>query len=422
VIRNQAILLSNFAWNLTGGVSVAAASFLLQVIIARAGGPSLLGNYSIAMAYVAPIYMFSALQLRQILATDVINQFPFQVYFCLRIATTFLASLIILVGIASDPALPTQLIFAIACFKSAEWIGDIFLGLFQKVQRIDLIGKSLLIKSAVLLLSCTAVLLTYNQIALGFLITTIFTAATVYFFDFRLGFQKIDKDQQVFTAPIEISALWQLLHTTLPLGFVMFLIALHANIPKYFIQAQLGIEALGLFSGLFMVANVPSLVVQSTVQPLAAKFALCAANRDKNQFLKLLAMTSIVGLAMSVISIFIMTMFGEKLYTVLLGPRFFKPNVLKIIMLALSIQFITPYGVALTALRCTKPQVFLQALITATTTTGCYFLIQRYGLAGAAYSVLIGNLVRAAGLSFLLVFAMQKTFIDHIDHQKRRIV
>src|ERR1035441_7561447 len=94
--RPSASLRSSFAWTLAGNAFYAAAQWATLSLIAKLGGSQMLGQYALAVALTTPLVMFSHLNLRAVLATDVDGRRPFGDYVALRLGVSGFG----LVGIA----------------------------------------------------------------------------------------------------------------------------------------------------------------------------------------------------------------------------------------------------------------------------------------------------------------------------------
>src|SRR5438270_6565675 len=85
-----ASLRSNFTWTFAGNTIYAAGQWAILSLLAKLGSSEMLGQYALAIALTAPVVMFSHLNLRAVIATDVAQKHPFQDYLAVRlIATTF---------------------------------------------------------------------------------------------------------------------------------------------------------------------------------------------------------------------------------------------------------------------------------------------------------------------------------------------
>src|SRR5699024_2920764 len=113
---------------------------LLLIIIAKLSNPEMVGIFTLGLAITAPIVLFLRLHLRNALSTDMRNEHNFNDYLSLRLLSTVIFLLIMLVITIFYPVdLKTSLIiFVLSIGKSFESLSDIFQGLWQKNERLDL--------------------------------------------------------------------------------------------------------------------------------------------------------------------------------------------------------------------------------------------------------------------------------------------
>ena len=71
---------SSLVWGVIGSVAFGLSQWLLIVILARTGTATLVGQFSLALAVVAPVQMIANMQLSNVLATDAGSRFSFGTY------------------------------------------------------------------------------------------------------------------------------------------------------------------------------------------------------------------------------------------------------------------------------------------------------------------------------------------------------
>src|SRR6202167_3036709 len=98
-VRAEAIpappLRVSFSWTLAGNFIYAVTQFGVLSVLAKLGNPAVVGQYALALAISAPIFMFTNLQLRGVQATDARHQYQFADYFTLRCLATLVGVLTI---------------------------------------------------------------------------------------------------------------------------------------------------------------------------------------------------------------------------------------------------------------------------------------------------------------------------------------
>ena len=141
-------LRSNFVWILSGNVVYAVCQWCMIVALAKLGNAFMVGQFSLALAIATPVLMFSNLHLRAVQATDARRLSSFAEYLQLRAAMT-LAGLAVIAGITwfgHYEQHTAMVILAVALAKAIETLSDIHYGLFQLNDRLDQIGRSMILR------------------------------------------------------------------------------------------------------------------------------------------------------------------------------------------------------------------------------------------------------------------------------------
>jgi O-antigen/teichoic acid export membrane protein len=90
-------LRANFSWTFVGNAVNAGSWFAMTIVLAKLGSPEHVGQFALGLAIAAPVFMFATLRLRDVQATDAKQEYVFGDYFALRIITTVLALLAVVV-------------------------------------------------------------------------------------------------------------------------------------------------------------------------------------------------------------------------------------------------------------------------------------------------------------------------------------
>src|SRR5690349_6038498 len=83
---------SNDLWAVIANIGYALSQWTVVAILARQGSPATLGEYTLALALSAPIFMCLNMRLRFLQATDTSGQFGFVHYATVRAASSCLAA------------------------------------------------------------------------------------------------------------------------------------------------------------------------------------------------------------------------------------------------------------------------------------------------------------------------------------------
>lgn len=387
----------------------------MVVVLAKIGSPSLLGQFAISLAISSPIIMLTNLQLRAIQATDAKTEFEFSHYFGLRIITTALAigmiiAIVLSIGYRRETAL-TAITLAIA--KGSESVSDIFYGLFQKHERMDRIAKSLMMRGSLsLVVLGLAIYVTGSALwgAAGLVVSWTFT---LMMYDVQngwminpvargiqnpSGFSK--KRRLALPMPTWDSViLKKLAALALPLGFVMTLISLNANIPQYFIERYLGERELGIYAAMAYIGLAGNTAIGALGQSVSPMLGRYYAGGDAVKFRGLLVRLVAAGALAGGGAILLAMIAGREILNALYRAEYSEySDVFTWIMLSSGVGYVSSFlGYGMTAARCFRVQVPLFAIVAAVTAGMCALLVPSGGILGAAKASVVAAAVNLLG-------------------------
>ena len=410
-------LRQNFSWTFVGNIIYAASQWGMLVVLAKLGSPEMVGQFTLGLAVTAPIILLSNLQLRQIQATDVDGKYQFGDYFGLRLICTGVALLAIaIITLTAGYRWETSLaILTIGFAKALESITDVFHGLFQYHERMDRIAISLMIKGPLsLLLLGIGTWLTGNVLGGTIGLATIW-AIVLIFYDIPRGIAIIQASAPTGTITpdrnhrlqprFNIAALRSLFQLSLPLGLVMMLISLNANIPRYFIQHYLGEHELGIFSALSYLMVAGNIVVSALGQSASPRLARYYTAGSSKDFTNLLLKTLLIGALLGGLSILMAAMAGREVLSLLYRPEYAAQGYLFILlMVSAGIGYVSSFlGYAMTAAQYFRVQMPLCIVTTGVSAICCFWLVPTQGLIGAAIALIVSAVVQI-GFSLAIIF------------------
>jgi O-antigen/teichoic acid export membrane protein len=208
----------------------------------------------------------------------------------------------------------------------------------------------------------------------------------------------------------------QLAITGLPMGFVLMMVSLNLNIPRYFIQQHLGTHELAIFSAIATLLAAGSVVTNAMGQAAAPRLAKCFVERDRRGFTMLLIGLVVVSLGLGGLGFAGAMLCGKQAMALLYRPEYStRQDVLVWLMGASGFLYLgSTLGYAVTAVRCFAPQLPLFAGAAVTTALGCFVLVPSQGLRGAAMAMLISGLIQCAGSAVLLWSSYKSTHGEQI--------
>ena len=413
-------LSANFVWTAVGNAVYAACLWGLLSVLAKLGSADMVGEYVLALAITAPVIMFMNLQLRAIQATDAEREYSFGDYLGLRLVTASLALVVIAaIALTTGHQGDTLLvILTVGLAKAIDSISDAFHGLLQQHERMDRVGRSMMIKGPLsLAVLATAVHLT-GRVYWGALGLAIASAVVLLGYDIASGRLILRNARQVDNATQDkadgkavirprwhIRTLASLAWLALPLGFARMLVSFNANVPRYAVELYLGRRELGIFAAMAYLKTVGDLVVAALGRSITPRLARYYAGGEGAAFGKLLLKLVGTGVGLGAAAVVVAMVAGRQILTLVYQPEFAShSDVLAWLMCAAGIGYVASFlSYGMMAARCFAVQLPLLLATASTTALACLWLVPRFGLRGAAIALVISAGVRAGGSTAVVV-------------------
>lgn len=257
-------------WNMMGSLCNALSSMILAIIVNWVTGEKAGGVFAFAFSNAQLMYTIGGFEIRPLQSTDIDEKFSFTNYFSLRIITCVVmifvsAGYVLWSGFAPEKA---AVIWLVCMYKMVEAFADVFAGMFQQHDRIDLSGKTSTFRP-VLSTVAFGVVLVLSKNLMAASATMIFTSALLFVvFDFRLK-----KKYFPFTFGFSFEEINKLIIEAVPLFIAAFINMYMNNAPKYAIDAAFSDEIQNAYGIIFMPAFVINLFSLFAFRPLLTDLA-----------------------------------------------------------------------------------------------------------------------------------------------------
>jgi O-antigen/teichoic acid export membrane protein len=391
----------NFLWTFAGNGIYAACQWAMLVVFAKLGTTELVGQFALALALTAPVILFSNLQLRGVQATDARDRFRFADYFGLRLVTTAGASVVlaILATVSGYSRQTIWIVLAVTAIKSIESLSDLCYGLMQQHERMDRIAISMIVTGLVSVAALAiGMRLTHSPLVA---LAAVAAARSITFFayDLRQSARLLAWLGQPLRPRLDRRTQWKLLTVSFPLGIVTLLVSLNANIPRYFVEREIGNAGLGIFAALAYLMVAGNTVILALGQSASPRLARLYAAGDLAGFRRLVAQLAGLGLGLGGAGIALVALFGRPLLALLYRPEYAAhAHLLLLIMVAAALSYVASFlGFAVSAARYFKSQVPLFLVVDGVTALACAALVRAHALDGAALALVIGSACQLAG-------------------------
>ena len=401
--QTSARLRTSFIWIAAGNSFYAASQWAILSLIAKLGGATMLGIYALAVSIALPVSMLAHLNLRSVLATDVSGRHSFGDYLVVRLAVSGAAIVVLaVVALAAPHVWAATMLAGLAL--AIENISDLYYGALQRRDRLDRIARSLIARGALTVAALGPVLWLTGDLLVALLASVFVRVAVLLLYDRRTAASGEDLRRTDAYAQREI------FRTALPLGLVLTLISLNANLPRYAVEQYFGAAELGAFAAAASFITVGTTAVNALGQSTISRLARHYTARDLTGFRRLALRMAVLPLVAGACGIAIAALFGREVLTLLYRREFAAYDRLLVAMMAAAtcMYMGSTVGYIVTSLRAFAPQLPLFAVAAACCAAASWLLMPRIGLYGGAAALALSALVQIAGNLLILRRVMRE--------------
>ena len=383
----------NIVSTLGGNVVFSASQWLITVAIARMGSIGMVGQYALGIAACTPIFAFTGLQLRAVLATDCDGTYRFPDYLTLRLGGTACALLAVavlawLMPWERDTVL---VVFAVACLKAVDSFSDVLYGLFQLRDRLDLIARAMVIRGVGGVTALAIAQATFHNAGLAVLAMAGVWLAVLLMYERPIAKILGGELHDIRFRVHDKRVLGRLLILSLPLAFVLLLLSGVISLPRVVLERFAGERALGVFSVVAAMSGAIGLVYSAlgqTALPRLARMFAHDHNRFRSAMGQMMLYSALVGLVLVIGAWY----WGVRVVAMVYGHQDGVTAELVTGLVAAGVVGNTAslLGVGLTASRRYLPVLAASAMIFVVTAAASAWWIPAWGVRGAMYAGLTG--------------------------------
>lgn len=329
---------TTLSWALVGNGTYILCQFAVFLAIAQFTSPEELGRFGFAAALSTPIFMFTNLGLRLGQSTDSQADgradFAFGTYLGLRTLMSLLGAVTVIgIGFLIAPDAATiPFIIMIALARIAESYSDLFYGVFQKDNRLNLMARSLILRGVVSVLFFTLILWQTGDVALSLVAQLIVWACVARFHDYRLA-APAPLGHADAKPDFAMDKLVPLARLSLPLGGGAFLGQLVTNAPRFVVEYFFGLAALGYFTAIAYVYQTGQFFVAAIGHALIARIARLHKAGQRRDLYRLVFSMAGAMIGLGALGVVAGVLLGKWVLGVAFGPDFAAQETLLIIVL-----------------------------------------------------------------------------------------
>lgn len=264
----------SYVWNMIASLLQSFQSVIMLMIITRVVGLSDAGVFTIAYANANLFVIIGKYGVRYFQISDIKKQFTFAEYKSSRILTLIIM-LIVSVGYAlysSDINHYTveklQIVIWMCLFKAIDAYEDVFIGLYQNRNRLDIAAKSVSVRMIFTLIIFSISIVGTHSLLAALIITTVFTFLTFTLFTKWTYKYFHEKETHNFKNVL------LLIHNCFPLFAGTFLAFYIGNAPKYAIDSILNSEMQACYGFISMPVFVIGVFSNFVFTPILYKLSV----------------------------------------------------------------------------------------------------------------------------------------------------
>ena len=397
----------NFAWNLGGLALFNLSQWIVILILARLTDREVVGTYALSLAIAAPVFLTLGMNPTTLMATDARRGWRMREYRSLRIVLNTLAVLVTMaIGYFGGAQLATLFVLAAVCWsKSVESVSRTYYGLFQQNERLDLVSRSLILRSVLGPLGFFAGVLIGDELVWGCVGLAVGWLVCVVLHDrpAAVGLARAVDISLGQGQRTDWRAVRSLAFVGAPLGVDAGISSLAINVPRYAIHAILGATSLGVYSALAALAQTVQMISSSLSGAMIARLATYHYQGRKRAFLRLLWILTGVGVGVVLVSMLGALVLGGPFLRLTLGKEYDHVGLLVALMASMGVVTLQrSLCKSIEASRRFKTYVVVDSITTGAVALLATPCVLEWGLVGAAVALAGGFAVGVVAVGVVL--------------------
>lgn len=394
----------NFSWALLGQFCNVAAQFLIITSIARIGAVADVGLYGIVSAIVSPLQLFFLMDLGKLVITEKnlesnISHFHFS-FIINSIAVPIISCLVIFLIYRDVNMVLVTLSFSV--YRSMANYREYYYSIYQRTQRLDFMGKSLILLSVITIIVFPLTYYFTKNIAVSF-----FFLSAAYFVTLVLNeIPNFKKASSLNSMNISVDFKQQklILIRGVSLGATAFLTSFKSNVPRYIIEYTLKSRLLlGYYTLFAQCVNVIGTINQTAAKSSIGRLTQTYYN-NKKEYFRLLLKASFASFAGGIILWVVIFMFGNIFIKLLFGAKYTSATFM-LLWLVFARIFVLPstyLKVTQVLLAQIHSQLIIMLLSILLILLIYFCFLSSLGIKGVLYSLVISEFFVLAATSFMV--------------------
>lgn len=352
----------NFVWNTIGTGFNAFTSLFFMIIVTRINGVDEAGVFSIAFSTATILYSIGIYAGRIYQVTELNKEISDKDFIVSRIITSIcmLIFLLLFCTFRRYEIEKVTIFLLLTIYKILEAFSDVIYGILQKNYKLDIVGKSLFIKSLISIFLFLILNIITKNIIISIISMIIICIIIIIFYDFKKVYSYID-----FKKKVRMKSVWNIFKKGFFIFAISFLGMYVLNAPKYAIDTYLTSDIQTIFGIIVMPATIIGLVSQFLIYPYLNQIVELYKAKDLIKLKQLLFKIIVFVVSFGIIATFIGYLIGTQILGVIYGIdlSIYKLGLAVIIISSILYTIGTICSSVLTTVRATFSQFIIYIIV-----------------------------------------------------------
>ena len=395
--ENRLSVRSSVMWNTAGSIFYYFCQWLMTAFVVRISGVDAAGILALCISAGNVFVAIANFGMHNFQASDTRNAYSFDSYLSSRCVSggLALASSILYVLLSGFSAEKGAAIVLFFLYRYSESVEDVYYAAFQKSWRVDIAGKSMLLRGLLSIGLFTAVLAASDNLALTIFVMGLCCMAAVFLYDGRKG--RIYR-----TGRAEKKEVKALLKECLPLAFYYLLNTFVPMAPRLLMDPVLGSYKLGVYGSIATPTAVIQMIAIYAFNPFITLFAEEMDRGDLSGFRRTLARCLLWLFGISAAAAAAGLLIGRWGLAILYGEEIasYSRLLTPLILVASLMAFAWLLGGVLIAIRSFRWLLLSNCLSAGVILPAAYLMEKKWDMQGGSYAAIL-----AMGLAILVLLA-----------------
>lgn len=310
-------LKQNMLWNSVGSMVYLGCQWLITVVVVRlSGGYDAAGVLALGMSVSNIFSPIGYYKIRPYQVSDVDEEFTPGQYIAFRIVTVgFALAIMVVYGLLTCPGYTIPCVFLYGIYSLGPVFVDVVQGIDQQRNRMDIIGKSLIVRGFLSLASFVVVMKATGSLLMALLAMTVLTFAVIALYDLR----ETEKLGVSLKPDFGWKAIRTLLVVCFPAVVALFFSSAVPSLPRQVLGNMYGEAALGVYASVASPVLIIQMGAQYLYAPVLGVLAQSYKRGDAKKFVKIVLAISLGIVAIALVGIVVFLFLGGPLLSLMYG-------------------------------------------------------------------------------------------------------